>query len=302
MPLPPPALPRVKGSAPASSCSKQPSIRLSIMHRSILPICLISAIIGGASPATAQAQPQAGRDRLASYADVADLALASPVVVRATIIAARTLPRNAASTVAADRARVMVTAQVTNLLVAPGATTATLMWLWDAPADARGRPPKAKGLDVLAFVAAPDANGGTRLMSRRGQQNWDPALADRVKQVVAEARGGTVPEFRGVTNGFRADGTISGESESQFFLATNDGKPATLVVQKRPAEMLRVLVARGDIIDDSAQRVQPGSLLWYRLACGLPAHLPAAAGGSSTALARDWTDAMTSLGPCGRTN
>ncbi len=271
------------------------------MLRSTLPICLILAIVGGNSPATAQTVPPA-IDRLAGYADVADLALASPVIARATITASRALPRNAASGVPADHIRLVITAQVTNLLVAPGATASTLSWLWDAPTDARGRPPKAKGLDVLVFLAPPDANGGTRLMSRRAQQPWDSAVADRVKQVVAEARSGAIPEIKGVTNGFRADGTIPGESESQFFLSTADGKPATLIVQNRPGEVRRVMVARGDIIDDSAQRVQQNTLLWYRLACALPARLPPAAGGSDPALAQDWTDAMASLGPCGRTN
>jgi hypothetical protein len=61
------------------------------------------------------------------------------------------------------------------------------------------------------------------------------------------------------------------------------------------------MVAQGDIIDESAIRVQPGTLLWYRLACFLPGTLPAAAGGNDPALAKDWRDAMTSLGPCGRT-
>jgi hypothetical protein len=111
-----------------------------------------------------------------------------------------------------------------------------------------------------------------------------------------------VPVIRGVSNGFRADGTVPGESESQFFLATADGKPATLVVQNRPGEQRRVLIARGDIIDESAERVKPGTLLWYRLACFLPARLPAAAGGSDAGLAKDWRDALASLGPCGRTS
>ncbi len=268
------------------------------MTKPLLPICLISAIIAAAAPGLAQ--PAASPDRIAGYADVADLALASPLIVRATISKLQTLPP--APGVPAGRVRVMVTAQVTNVLVAPGGVAGTLAWLWDAPADARGRPPKAKGLDILAFLAEPGGDGGTRLMSRRGQQDWDQALADRVRQIVTEARAGTVPEIKGVSNGFRADGTIPGESESQFFLTAADGKPATLVVQNRPGEVRRVLVARGDIIDESAQRVQPDSLLWYRLACFLPARLPAAAGGSDPKLAQDWRDALTSLGPCGRTS
>lgn len=267
------------------------------MARPILPICLILATI---APASAQAPPPAS-DRLASYADIAEQALAAPVIVRATITRVSRLSGKAAPDVAPGRARLLVTAELSNVLVAPGPLGGSVQYLWDAPLDARGKPPAAKGMDILAFLAPPGADGATRLISRRGQQAWDPALADTVRAVVAAQRSGTVPVVRGIANGFRADGTVPGESESQFFLDTADGKPATLVVQNRPGEVRRVLVARGDIIDESAERVKPNSLLWYRLACFLPARLPAAAGGNDPALARDWRDALASLGPCGKT-
>jgi hypothetical protein len=275
------------------------------MSRVILSISLILALFAGAVPAAAQpaaTAPPPVSDRLASFADVAELALASPVIVRATISRVDRVRGPAATGVSAGRTRLMITAAVTNVLVAPGAMRGTLQWLWDAPVDARGRPPAVKGLDVLAFVEAPGAGGATRLTTRRGQQPYDPALADRVRNIVTEARSGDVPAIRGVTNGFRADGTVPGESESQFFLTTANGKPATLVVQNRPGEVRRVLAAQGDIIDESARRVLPETLLWYRLACFLPRTLPAAAGGDDPALARDWRDAMASLGPCGKTS
>ena len=271
------------------------------MARSILSICLILATI---APAAAQAPspPPTANDRLAGFADTAELALAAPLIVRGTITRASRLSGKAAPDVAAGRARLLVTIAVSNVLVAPGTTGGSFSYLWDAPLDPRGRPPQAKGLDVLAFLAAPSSDGSTRLVSRRAQQPWDSALADTVRTVVAEQRSGNVPTIRGVSNGFRADGTVPGESESQFFLTTADGKPATLVVQNRPGEVRRVLVARGDIIDESAERVKPGTLLWYRLACFLPARLPAAAGGNDADLARDWRDALASLGPCGKTS
>lgn len=271
------------------------------MRFSILFIPLIPVAIAGVGPALAQPVPVPLSDQLVSYADVAELALASPVIVRAGITRADRVRGPAAEGVAAGRMRLLVTAAVSNVLIAPGAMAGTLQWLWDAPIDARGRPPSAKGLDVIAFVAAPGNGGATRLASRRGQQPYDLALVDRVRAIASEARSGIIPVVRGVANGFRADGTIPGESESQFFLTTADGKPATLVVQNRPGEVRRVLVAQGDIIDDSARRVAPESLLWYRLACFLPRTLPAAAGGSDPALSRDWRDAMASLGPCGKT-
>ncbi|WP_310474368.1 hypothetical protein [Sandarakinorhabdus sp.] len=271
------------------------------MLRPILSICLILAAIAPAA-AQAPASPSAPDDRLTSFADTAELALAAPLIVRATISRANRLTGKAAPDVAPGRTRFLMTASVSNVLVAPGTTGGTLQYLRDAPLDARGRPPAVKGLEVLVFLTAPGADGSARLVSRRAQQAWDSALADTVRAVVAEQRSGQVPIIRGVSNGFRADGTVPGESESQFFLTTADGKPATLVVQNRPGEVRRVLVARGDIIDESAERVRPGTLLWYRLACFLPARLPAAAGGDDAALAKDWRDALASLGPCGKTN
>ena len=275
------------------------------MYRMILPICLILATFARAAaqaPAQAQALSPLPSDRLTGFADTAELALAAPVIVRASITRAKRIGSKSAPDVAAGRGRFLITAAVSNVLVAPGGVGGTLQWLWDAPLDSRGRPAQAKGLDVLAFLAVPGSDGSTRLVSRRAQQPYDAALADAVRAVVADQRSGAVPIVLGVSNGFRGDGTVRGESESQFFLATADGKPATLVVQNRPGETRRVLVARGDIIDESAERVRPGTLLWYRLACFLPERLPAAAGGNEAALAGDWRDALASLGPCGRTN
>ncbi|MCU0891551.1 MAG: hypothetical protein MUE77_07355 [Sandarakinorhabdus sp.] len=271
------------------------------MPRLILPICLILATIAPGSGVAMAQEAAPSPDRLASFADVAELAVASPVIVRATITRTRTLSQKQAPDVAPGRVRVLVTAQVANVLVAPASVPGTLTWAWDAPVDSRGRAPAVRNLDTLVFLNTPSPGGVARLASRRAQQPWDDAMAETVRAVARDARSGQVPEVRGITNGFRATGTIPGESESQFFLSTSDGKPATLVVQNRPGEARRVLIARGDIIDESAQRVEPGTLLWYRLACALPARLPAQAGGGDPALAKDWQDAMASLGPCGRT-
>jgi hypothetical protein len=271
------------------------------MSRLILPICLILATIApGSGVAMAQTEA-AAPDRLAGFADVAELAVASPVIVRATITRTRTLSQKQAPDVAPGRVRLLVTAQVANVLVAPSSVPGTLIWAWDAPADSRGRAPQVRGMDVLAFLNTPSPGGVARLASRRAQQPWDDATAETVRAVARDARSDAAPQIRGVTNGFRAAGTIPGESESQFFLATADGKPATLVVQNRPGEARKVLIARGDIIDESATKVEPNTLLGYRLACSLPPRLPAKAGGDDPALAKDWQDALASLGPCGRT-
>lgn len=275
-------------------------------------VWVLLAMLGPASAATGQTAAAAparatpagpdplAPDSLAGFADRAELALASPVIARATIAAARSVPLKTALGAPPGRVRLLVTADVINVLIAPAAVSPRLTFLWDAPAGPRNRPPPVRGRDMLLFVAAPDAAGSTRLISRRGMQPWSEPLADSVRAVVRDARGGAGPMITGVDRGFHADGTVAGESESQFFMTTADGRPAVLVVQHRPREPVRVALALGDIIDESAQPVSPDTLAWYMLACVLPRTLPAAAGGKDRALARDWQAALASLGPCGR--
>ncbi len=245
-------------------------------------------------PAAASAAPL-------SYADIADMTLSAPVIVRATVSGSERISDADSPGLAPGHARLLIGAGVNAALIAPGTIPAQLSWLWDAPLDAKGKPPKPKGSQVLAFLAAPAADGKTRLIAGAGQQPATPDLEAQVRAIATEARSGTAPAITGVSNGFRADGTVEGESESQFFLSTADAKGLTMVVTRKPGETLRVAVSRGDVIDESAASVKPETLLWYRLACTAPAKLPTSAGGNDAALAADWQAALKSLGPCGRT-
>ncbi len=257
---------------------------------------LLPAIATQAAPPPATLPPAT-----LSHADLADLTLAAPVIVRATITGSERIADKASPGLKSGRARLLITAAVEAAIVAPGAIPASLSWLWDAPTDARGKPPKPKGSTIIAWLAMPATDGKTRLISGRAQQSHDPATEARTRTLATEARSATVPVITGVANGFRAEGTVPGESESQFFLTAADGKGLTMVVTTRPGQARRIAVARGDVIDESAMLVKPDTLLRYRLACFLPAQLPAAAGGADPALAGDWRAAIAELGPCGRT-
>jgi hypothetical protein len=259
---------------------------------------LVTAAVAAILAATLPAAPAPAAP---SHADLADLTLAAPVIVRATITGSERIADAASPGLKPGRARLLITVAVDAAIVAPGAIPASLSWLWDAPTDARGKPPKPKGSAIIAWLATPATDGKTRLVSGRAQQPHDPATEARARALATEARSGTVPVITGIANGFRAEGTVPGESESQFFLTAADGKGLTMVVTARPGQERRVAVARGDVIDESAAIVQPDTLLHYRLACFLPARLPVAAGGADPALAGDWRAAIAGLGPCGRT-
>ena len=237
----------------------------------------------------------------ASYADLADRTLAAPAVVRASIVKTERISEKDSPGIPAGHARLLVSANVEAALVASVSIVSSITYLWDAPLDPHGKPPRPKGDEVLLFIATPDAAGQTRLIGSGAQRAWDAADEATVKAIAGETRGGTVPVVTGVEHGFRDVGAIPGEAESQFFLTTADGRGLTLVVTTRPGEARRVTVSQADVIDESARPVRRETLLWYRLACFLPARAPASVA-ADAGLAADYRAALASLGECVRSN
>ncbi len=113
------------------------------------------------------------------------------------------------------------------------------------------------------------------------------------------------PAITGVGRAFHVPGSLPGESETQIFLQTEDQRPISISILRRPGEQPRWSVALGEIVDAAASRPEPESLLWYRLACGLPPSLPAqaiqdASPQESRAIADDYRLVLESLGACAR--
>jgi hypothetical protein len=236
-----------------------------------------------------------------TYADLVSLALSAPVIVRATIVKAERLGIKDAPDVAAGRVRLLMTAQVDAALVAPDAVPATISYLVELPLDARGKVPKAKGAQVLLFLKQADRPGQYSLVRAAAQLNADAQVEASLRAIITEARANTAPKVTGVGNAFRVPGSVPGEAESQFFLTTASDRPVSLVVLSRPGQQRTLQLAVGDVIDESAATVKPGTLTWYRLACFLPKALPASIGGDDrAALADDYALALSRLGPCER--
>ncbi len=236
----------------------------------------------------------------ASFADLAALSLAAPIVVRATVVKAERLGKRDAPDVPAGTARMLVTAATTAAIAAPAEVPPKLGFLLDVPVDGRGRPPKLVGSDELLFLRPGSAPGDVVLVAAQGALPWSAAADATVRAVLTAARNGSTPEITGVTSAFRVPGAIPGEAESQFFLATRSGKPVSLVVLTRPGTGRTLTVATGDVIDEAAKSVPRETLLWYRLACGLPRKLPASLD-AGPEVADDYAFVLSSLGPCGRT-
>lgn len=241
-----------------------------------------------------------------SWTDWADLALASPVVLVGVVENVDRLSRRDAPDVPPSEVRALVRVQLQTVLKAPSVLPEAAAWLWQGTADAKGRAPIAKKTVVMAF-AAPLAGGARpevqalQLVSRAGQQPWSAEAEAQVRAVLQAAQrpGTTGLMVTGISDGFRSEGDIPGTSESQFFLKTEGGQPVTLVVRHVPEQMPAILAGAGEMVD-RARPIQPETLLWRGLACGLPPELPPALA-DKEGLGADYAVALASIGPCART-
>ena len=145
-----------------------------------------------------------------------------------------------------------------------------------------------------------------QLVAPGAQIAWTPAADAAVRSLVREALSPDAPPaITGVGAAFHVPGALPGEGETQVFLRTAEARPVSLSVLRRPGEQRRWSVALSEIVDDAAGPPAPDTLLWYRLACGLPAALPEASTAqlepSAAATAReDYRFVLDALGPCGR--
>lgn len=266
---------------------------------------LVAAALSALPLGASSAQPVT----VEGFADVADLAIGTPVVLRATIRKAEKLSKKEAPDVAAGRVRMLVEAQVEGVLTSREPVPARIQYLWEGPAEARGRAPKLKGLQVLLFLQrAPGREGQYQLTSRNGQIAWTARAESAARRVLTDLSSPEVRDLRitGIGSAFHVRGSIPGEAESQIFLTTASGRPVSLVVLSRPGQAKSFSVALSDIIDDAAGSVPRDTLMWYRLACSLPASVPTSAVDELSpedrqAVGADYGFVRSSLGPCGRT-
>lgn len=278
----------------------------------LFTIALVLAV-----PATAlsQAGPapveEAGMNRATAtlgYADAADLVLASPLILDATVRSASRIKGPEAATVATGHVRFYVEADVAALIRGAGGVPPRIGYLVDLPLDAGGRPPKLKKVRVLLFARAV-AGGGSmiQLVAPDAQVAWTPTMDARTRAIVTAALAPDAPpRITGIGNAFHVPGALPGEGETQVFLTTADNQPVSLSVLRRPGEAPRWAVALSEIVDDAAAPPAPGTLLWYRLACSLPRALPARstaalATGDAEQAQADYRTVIEALGPCGRT-
>lgn len=273
--------------------------------------CLISASSFTVFPAFAQnamvvTQPSTSRSAL-SYSDILDLADKAPLVANVRIRHIIALKPEQAGIVPAGHRRLFIEADVTGLIRGEAGISPAVTYLYDAPLDARGKVPKLKKAQVILFARAGGRPGEIQLIAPDAQITATPAELDRVKAVLsALVAPNAPPRILDLGDAFHVAGTVAGEGETQVFLRTENGDPVSLSILRRPGQAPYWAVALGEIVDEAARPPEPGTLLWYRLACTLPATLPARAVRTlsvqdAQAARADYDLVIAALGSCGRT-
>ncbi|ARS29557.1 hypothetical protein [Sphingomonas sp. KC8] len=275
------------------------------MRRSTLAALTLTALSLPFAPA--HSEPRIAENPAFTYADLTSLTEASDVVVDVEVAAATKLKGAMAAGVPAGHQRFYLQGRTGALLGGKSGVPAMVSWLADVPLDSANRAPKLKKARLLLYAdLVPDRPGELRLAAPYGQLWWSPDMDAKTRGILRELSAADAPpHITRVGNAFNVPGSLPGESETQIFLGTDDGRPVSLSVLRRPGEPPRWAVALGEMVDDSARPPAADSLLWYRLACSLPPALPegstADLGPNEAEAARaDYHVVIAGLRPCTR--
>ena len=243
-----------------------------------------------------------------TYADLADLAVAAPIAAHLRIRGADALRPEEAPNLAPGVRRYLVTADVVALIRGSGGLPGQVSYLVDLPNDSRGHAVRPRRRDEVLVLAAPVAGhtAELRLVAPDAQLPFSAPLAERLRAVVRDSMAADAPpRLTGIGRAFHVPGSLPGESETQIFLQTAGGRPVSLTILRRPGQQPRWAVALSEIVDEAAAPPAPDTLLWYRLACTLPAVLPPqslseASAEEAQAIRADYAVVIDGLGRCTR--
>jgi hypothetical protein len=242
-----------------------------------------------------------------TYADLVQLAEAAGLVAKVRIRKQAEVPAARAAGVAPGMARLFVEADTLNLISGNAAVGSRLRYLVDVPRDARGRVPRLRKQEVIVFArAVPGRPGELQLVDPSAQLPATPDLEARIRPVLVSVLDpAKPPRVTGIADVLSIPGNLAGESETQLFLSTANGAPASLSVLRRPGQSPSWGVSWSEVVDPAATAPARDTLAWQRLACGLPAQLPTDANLASDPAAQaqaaaDYALVLATLGPCNR--
>lgn len=243
-----------------------------------------------------------------TYADLADLADPAEMVVRAKIKKQAEVELERAPGLQPGWARLYIEAETLGLISGSAPLGESLRYLVDVPRDAKGRAPKLKKREVILFARAVPGNASQlRLVAPDAQLMWSEQTEMQLRPILSEMMGPVSrPAITGIRDALSIRGNLSGESETQIFLSTENEGPVSITVIRRPGMVPQWGVSWSEIVDQAARPPQRSTLEWYRLACFLPASLPGSANlardsASRAQAVQDYDFVVSQLGKCART-
>jgi hypothetical protein len=275
-----------------------------------LKIAVAAALLGTAASLVAAPQNRVNPSDVAApvlhYADYADLVVDAPVVVDATVRSQLRLKPVDAPDLPPTIARLYVEADVGALIRGTNAVPPRIGYTLDVPLDARGRVPSYRKARVLLFARGVSGNAGqVQLVRPDGQRSWTPAGDALTRRIVREVLAPDAPPtITGVGNAVHTAGDLPGSGQTQIFLTTADSRPISFDIERKPDQPPHWVVALSEVVDQSAPPPARDTLLWYRLACTLPATLPDTSvpqsGDDATIAREDYALVVRELGACER--
>ncbi len=265
--------------------------------------------VSGPQPALAQTASQTATvaTNQPTYADLATFSDAADLVIRTQIRRQTLLKPDRAPGLAPGFARLYIEASTVAVIAGRSGVGSSLVYLVDVPLDAKGKVPKLKKREFVLFAdAVPGRPGEVRLVAPGAHLAYTPELEARLRPILTELYAADAPpRITGISDALAVAGTLTGESETQVFLATENRAPVSLTILRRPGQRVQWGVSWGEIIDSAARPPAPETLRWYRLACALPPQLPSNANLAREAAERrlaagDYAYVISQLGPCER--
>lgn len=242
-----------------------------------------------------------------TYADMVDLADSARLVLRAKIRKMIRVADERAPGLTRGHGRFYVQAETQALLTGTSPLGESLAYLVDLPLDSKGKPPKLKKQEVLLF-ARPVAGqpGELQLVAPDAQLLWSEPAEAQLRRIIGDLISPDAPgRISGVREIIHVPGTLAGEGETQIFLATQDGSPASITVSHRPGLPPAWGASFSELVADVGRPPVRGTLEWYRLACFLPNSFRSDANLSETPSSRaqavaDYRMVLGALGACDR--
>ena len=241
-----------------------------------------------------------------TYADLAGLADAAPLVVRVSPRKIARLEPARAPGLKPGRARLYIEAKTEALVAGQASLGEVLRYLVDVPVDAKGKPANLKKKSVVLFARL-GRPGELQLVLPDAQLIWDPVLDVRLRGILSELLAPGAPQrVTGVREAIHVGGNLAGEGETQIFLATANDEPAAITVNRSPGQPPRWSVSFSEVLEQSGKVPPRDTLAWYRLACFLAPELPVGTTESGSAADRgmaadDYRYVLRQLGLCPRT-